>query len=86
MEMLFCWRSAQLSCFVFVSDIVTPTVCNGYTQAVKGSARQGWVVDCAPTYLQNGPKNGGVISTPPIKLLSLASLSRHLDSNQKEGV
>ncbi len=36
---------------------------------VKGSARQGSVVDWAPTELQNGPKNGGEVSTPlPIKL------------------
>ncbi len=34
----------------------------------------------APTDLQNGPTSGGVVSTPlPSKLLSLASLSRHLD-------
>ncbi len=47
---------------------------------VKGSARQGWAVDLAPTGLQNSPTRGGVVSTPlPIKLLSLASPSRHLD-------
>ncbi len=35
----------------------------------KRSARQGWVVDWAPTDLQNGPTNGGVIRLPlPIKL------------------
>ncbi len=47
---------------------------------VRGSARQGWVVDYAPTNLQNCPTNGGIISTPlPIKLLSLASPSRPLE-------
>ncbi len=41
---------------------------------VKGSARQGWVVDLAPADLQNDPTNGGVVSTLlPIKLQSLAS-------------
>ncbi len=41
---------------------------------VKGSARQGWVVYSAPTDLQNGPTNGGVVGTPlPIKFLSLES-------------
>ncbi len=46
---------------------------------VKKSGRQGWVVDSAPTDLQICSKSG-VISTPlPIKLLSLASQSRHLD-------
>ncbi len=41
---------------------------------VKESARLGWVVDSAPTDLQIGPTNGGVISTTlPIKLPSLAS-------------
>ncbi len=48
-----------------------------------GSARQGWVVESAPTDPGNSPTNGGVISTHlPIKLLSLASPSRHLDLNQ----
>ncbi len=47
---------------------------------VKGSARQGWVVDLAPADLQNDPTNGGVISPYlPIKLLSLASPSSHLE-------
>ncbi len=53
---------------------------------VKGSARQGSVVDKVPTHLQNCPINGGVISTPlPIKIISLASPSRHLGSNKKGG-
>ncbi len=40
----------------------------------NSSARQGWIVDWAPTGLQNGPTNGGVVTTPlPIKLLPLAS-------------
>ncbi len=52
---------------------------------VKGSVCQGWVADCALATLQKGP-NDSVVSTPlPIKLLSLASSSRHLDSNQKGG-
>ncbi len=39
--------------------------------SVEGSARQGWMVDWAPTDLQNGPTNGGVINIPLlIKLLS----------------
>ncbi len=47
------------------------------------SLRQGWVVDWAPSDLRSGPTNGCIISTPlPIKLLSLASPSRHLDLNQ----
>ncbi len=52
---------------------------------VKGSVYQGWVVDWTPTVLQKGP-NGGVVNTPlPIKLLSLAPPSRHLDENRKGG-
>ncbi len=49
----------------------------GSASGVEGSARQGWVVDSAPTDLQNGgPTNGGVNNTPlPNKLLSLASPS-----------
>ncbi len=48
---------------------------------ITGHAR---VVDWAPTDIQSGPSNGGVISTPlPTKLLSPASPSRHLDSNLK---
>ncbi len=44
-----------------------------------GSARQDWAGDLAPTDLQNVPANGSAVSTPlPIKLLSLASPSRHL--------
>ncbi len=36
--------------------------------------------------LKQSPTNGGVVSTPlPIKLLSLAFPSCHLDKNQKEG-
>ncbi len=48
---------------------------------VKESICQGWVVDLAPTNLQKNPTNGGVVSTTPlpVKLLSLASSSRHLD-------
>ncbi len=47
---------------------------------IKGSARQGWMVDWATTDLQNGSTNGDVICTPlPIKLLSLVSPSCHLD-------
>ncbi len=50
---------------------------------VKGSSRKDWVVDLAPTDLQNGPANGGVISTPlPIKLLSLAPQAAPVLSNQ----
>ncbi len=46
----------------------------------KGSARQGWVVDWAPTDLQNGPTNSGVVNTPlAIKLMFLAYSSRHVD-------
>ncbi len=42
---------------------------------VEGSVRQGCAVDWTPTDLQNGPTNGGVVSTHlSIKLLSLASL------------
>ncbi len=45
---------------------------------VKGSACQGWV--SSPTGLQNRSINGGVIRAPlPIKLLSLASPSRHVN-------
>ncbi len=52
---------------------------------VKGPVCQGWVVDWAPTAPQKGA-NGGIVSTPlPIKLLSLASPPRHLDSNRKGG-
>ncbi len=41
---------------------------------VSGSVCQGWVVELEPTELQNGPTNGGVVSTPlPIKLSFLAS-------------
>ncbi len=48
-------------------------------QGVTGSARQSWVVDGAPTDLQNS-LNGDVIRTLlPINLLSLASSSFHLD-------
>ncbi len=54
-------------------------------QGVKGSVCQGWVVDWANTALEQGQK-GGVVSTPlPIKLLSLASPSRYLDSKRKGG-
>ncbi len=54
-------------------------------QLKQGSVYQGWVVDWAPTALQKGLCSG-VVSTPlPIKLLSLASLSRHQDSNRKGG-
>ncbi len=36
---------------------------------VKGSECEGWAIDCAPTGLQNGPTNGGIVSTPlPIRL------------------
>ncbi len=52
------------------------------SQGAKGWELQGWVVDWA----LNGPTNGGVVGTPLlIKLLSLASSSRHLDSNRKWG-
>ncbi len=52
------------------------TDCN---PGVKGSICQRWAADWALTALQKSP-NGGVISTPmPIKLISLASPSRHLD-------
>ncbi len=45
-------------------------------KGVKGSVCQGWVVQ------QNGTTNSSVVSTPlSINLLSLASPSRHLDSN-----
>ncbi len=45
-----------------------------YLGLAKGSAHQGWVVGEAHTDLQNGPTNGGVISTRlPTKFLSLAS-------------
>ncbi len=55
------------------------------TLGVNGSVCQGWVADCAPAALQKG-QNGGVVSTPLlIKLLSLASPSCRLDSNQKGG-
>ncbi len=55
------------------------------SMCVKRSVCQGWVVDCAPAALQKGP-NGGVVSTPlMIKLLFLASPSRHLNSNRKGG-
>ncbi len=40
----------------------------------------------APTGLQKGPTNSGAVTTPlPIKPLSLASLSRHLDLNERRG-
>ncbi len=51
------------------------------SKGVKGSARQGWIVDSAPANLQNGPTNG----TPQSIKLSLGSQSRHLDFNQKGG-
>ncbi len=51
---------------------------------VKGSARQGWVVDWAPTDLENGPTKGGVGTKPlSIKLLSLASPSRHREEGRE---
>ncbi len=49
---------------------------NGSPSKHLGSARQGWLVNKAPTYLQNGP-NGDVVSTPqPITFLPIASPSR----------
>ncbi len=48
-------------------------------QSTKGSVCQVWVADWAPAVYKKGV-NDGVVSTPlPIKLLSLASTSRHLD-------
>ncbi len=55
----------------------------GKPKGAKVSAWQSWVVHWAPTALQKGP-NDGAVSTPlPIKLLTLASPSPHLDSNRK---
>ncbi len=34
-----------------------------YQMGVKGSARQGWAANRAPTDLQDGPTNGVVVNT-----------------------
>ncbi len=55
---------------------VTLDVPPGYVDdmGVNGSVCQDWVVDWAPTDIQNGRINGGIVTTPlPINLLSLAS-------------
>ncbi len=53
---------------------------------VSGSTCQDWAVDLAHADLQSGSANGGVVSASlPIKHLTLAPLSRHLDLNKKGG-
>ncbi len=51
-----------------------------WRMGINGPVYQNLAVDWAPTGTQVGPINGGEVIAPlPIKLLSLASPSRHLD-------
>ncbi len=77
------WYNWILLMFAYCWHLVNGPNEGGTARSVKGSVCQGWVIDWPPAALQKGP-NGGVVSTPlPVKLLSLAFPSRHLDSTKQ---